>query len=271
MPTDRTVSNARFPTGTRRQMLTLELSRRTTVSPHLIRITAHGADLANFAYQGGDQCCRLFLPRPGQPHLRMPTLANNAWAAQYFLMPAAVRPRVRNYTVRAFRTDPFELDIDVVVHGDGPASTWARTAEIGSPLGIFDEGRMYRLRPGARWQLLVADESGLPAAVAVAEDTPPTVLTALYLETPPGDELDLDLGSHVAVTWIPRADPSTIPGRPALDTISALPTPDGPGSVFVAGERGLATGLRRALVSGGVPRSAISFFGYWQHGRATPG
>nr|WP_308204123.1 SIP domain-containing protein [Goodfellowiella coeruleoviolacea] len=41
---------------------------------------------------------------------------------------------------------------------------------------------------------------------------------------------------------------------------------------WVAGEAKLATGLRRHLVNDrGVPKSDIAFFGYWRHGRSSPG
>jgi NADPH-dependent ferric siderophore reductase len=40
----------------------------------------------------------------------------------------------------------------------------------------------------------------------------------------------------------------------------------------VAGESALATGLRRHLVQDRqVPKSDITFFGYWRHGKTSPG
>lgn len=164
---------ARFGKENRRQMMSLTVVRRTQMSDHMVRVTVGGDALESFSYHGGDQCFRLFFPRPGQTELRMPTFANNGWAAQYFLMPKDVRPYVRNYTVRAFHPESNELDVDFVVHGDGPASVWAQQAEPGSPVGMFDEGRRYRPREDAEWQLLVADGSGLPAVLAIAEETPP--------------------------------------------------------------------------------------------------
>ncbi|HEY0188056.1 MAG TPA: siderophore-interacting protein [Cellulomonas sp.] len=262
----------RFLSGAPRQMMRLTLVRRRRLSPHLVRATIGGQELAGFVPLGGDQCFRLFFPRTGQTILRMPTLANNGWMAQYFLMSSSTRPHVRSYTVRAFRPEALELDVDFVVHGDGPASTWVQNAEPGSPVGLFDEGRMYQLREGAAWQLLVADESGLPAALAIAEETPTTVPTRLIVEVPSNDDaFDTELGEHVRVTWLPRRTTSVQPGHRALETTVAAPVPPGAGSVFVAGENALATGVRRGLVAAGVPKTAISFFGYWKHGRAAIG
>ena len=70
---------------------------------------------------------------------------------------------MRDYTPRRYDLDTLELDIDFVLHGDGPASTWAEQAKpgqflhIGGPRGsmivpdIFDS------------YLLIGDETALPA------------------------------------------------------------------------------------------------------------
>jgi NADPH-dependent ferric siderophore reductase len=263
---------ARFGKENRRQMMSLTVVRRTRMSEHLVRVTIGGDALDGFSYKGGDQCFRLFFPRPGQTELRMPTFANNGWAAQYFLMSKDVRPYVRNYTVRAFHPESNELDVDFVVHGDGPASVWAQQAEPGSPVGMFDEGRRYRPREEAEWQLLVADGSGLPAAFAIAEETPPSLPTRLIVEVPtPDDVLGTTFGPHVSATWLASSDgDGEVPGELARGAALATPPPSSPGTVFVAGENSLATGTRRGLVAAGVPKSAISFYGYWKVGRSSP-
>ncbi|WP_046728845.1 siderophore-interacting protein [Streptomyces humi] len=264
--------NARFPMGVRRRMLTVEVARREWLGPHLARVTLTGADLADFVHQGGDQCFRLFFPRPGQRELRMPTLANNGWYAQLLTMPGRVRPNVRNMTVRSFRADVPELDMDVAVHGDTPLSVWVRSVVAGSPAGVFDEGRGYRPPADAASQLLIADESALAAAVATAETTRATLPTRLLLEVPTSDDVqDLDLGEHVEVDWLPRDDPAVKPGELALRRVRELALPAAPVSVFVAGESALATGARRALVAAGVPKAAIDFTGYWKQGREPVG
>lgn len=255
----------------RRQMLALRVRQRRQLSAHFVRVTIGGDALAGFTYEGADQCFRLFFSRPGQRELQLPGLVDGSWAKQYFLMPDEVRPVVRNYTVRAYRPASHELDIDFIVHGTSPASTWALTAQIGSPVGMFDEGRRYWLREDATWQWLVADESALPAALAIAEETPTTMPTRLIAEIPSiEDALDVEAGPHVAVEWLPRTGQGTAPGELALRSALADAPPSGPGSVFVAGESAMSTGVRRGLIAAGVPKSAISFFGYWKRDSDTP-
>ncbi len=261
---------ARAGAPAHRSMITAAVVRTTPLSPHYTRVTIGGAQLAAFEYQGLDQLVRLFFPRPEQTELRMPTAAGNGWMAQTLLMPARTRPYVRNYTVRSFRADELELDIDFVVHGDGPASTWAVNAAPGDPVGLFDEGTMYQPHEAADWQLLVADESAVPAALAIAERTAGTIPTTAYLEVPSVEDI-VPVPEGVEVVWLPRTDPHAIPGRLALERARSIDIPLGRSTVFVAGESGLATGLRRQLVGRGIPKPGITFWGYWRHGRASLG
>lgn len=257
-----------------RRMIETRVLRTERLSESFLRVTVGGPELADFEHQGWDQCVRLFFPRPGQEGLRMPTSGGNGWIAQFYLMPARTRPHVRNYTVRALRRAEGEMDIDFVVHGDGPASTWAAAARPGDPVGLFDEGTMYAPDPSAEWQLLAADESGLPAAAAIAEATDPELNTRLLLEVPTEDDiLPLELGSTVSVSWFPRASRDLVPGALLLEEIRRARLPGhGRGSVLLVGESGFATGARRHLVNAmRVPKSEITFFGYWKHGRASLG
>ncbi|WZB77287.1 siderophore-interacting protein [Achromobacter insuavis] len=50
--------------------------------------------------------------------------------------PTARRAPRRATTPRRYDAAREELDIDFVLHGDGPASTWAEQAEAGQRLGI---------------------------------------------------------------------------------------------------------------------------------------
>ncbi len=258
---------------TRRRMVTATVTRTQRLSPHYLRVTIGGPELADFEHQGFDQCFRLFFARPDQENLRMPTFSNNGWVAQFFAMSAKTRPYVRNYTVRAFRSEELELDVDFVIHGDGPASSWALSVVPGDPVGLFDEGGMYRPEPDAQWQLVVADESGVPAALAIAESTPATLSTLLALEIPSSDDaLAVELGDHIRTRWCVREGPGVAPGARVLDALSEWDVPEGPGSVFIAGESRMATGLRRHFVNERqMSKSRITFFGYWRQGRGSPG
>lgn len=265
----------RLKAPTQRRMLRADVSRTERISPSFVTLTVQGPDLADFDPMGFDQGIRLFFRRDGQQELAMPTASHNGWLAQYLVMRPATRPWVRNYTVRAFRPDECELDIEFALHGDaGPASAFASRARAGDPVGLFAEGVGYLPTATAQSQLLVADESAVPAVLAILEQAPEDLVADAYLEVPTEDDIrPVTAPAGVTVHWLPRDDHAAIPGRLALETVTTswkLP-PDRRVYCWVAGESGLATGLRRHLVKEqDVPKTDVSFLGYWKHGKSSP-
>lgn len=178
----------RHKSPTRRRMHRAEVTRTERTSPSFVTLTIQGPDLADFDPMGFDQACRLFFRRDGQRELAMPTASHNGWLAQFMLMRPATRPWVRLYTVRAFRPEAREMDIEFVLHGDhadaGPASAFASHARPGDPVGLFPEGIGYLPTPTAQSQLLVGDESAVPALLSILEQSPPDLTGDAYLEVP---------------------------------------------------------------------------------------
>lgn len=254
-------------------MITLEVRRRTFPTPGFASVTLGGPAVRDLTVAGDDQAVRLFFPREGQGALRMPTASSEAWMAQVLLMPKSVRPYVRNLTVRRVRPADDEIDIEFALHGDAPMSSWARRAGPGDPAGIFDMGTMYRLPEHARGQLLVGDESALPAVLSILDGTPPSLPTEVYLEVAAAaDVRPVEVPAGVRVHWLSRDDEDLRPGTLALDAVRRATLPAGRFYTWVAGESRLATSVRRHLVNDrGVPKRDISFFGYWRLGRSSPG
>ncbi|MBY4129428.1 siderophore-interacting protein [Rhodococcus fascians] len=254
------------------------------ISPSFIRVTLGGDSLSDFRYMGYDHWFRMFLPQPGQDEPRIPSATSMLWYAQYLTFSKDTKPVVRNYTVSQYRAagqgthgDGAELDVDFVVHGtadghSGPASSWAARAVPGDRVAILDEGRIYTFDGQSNWQLLVGDESAAPAILGILRSSPQDVRVRAFIEVP--DEADIqkqDVPSGVDLQWIVRPNPLAKPGEAALAAVQKADLPDGIPVVYVAGEQGLATGLRRYLVNErSVPKSQICFTGYWKFGKAAP-
>jgi NADPH-dependent ferric siderophore reductase len=239
------------------------------LTPQLKRITIAADELRRFPWHGPDQWFRLFLPREGQQRPVLPTRADDWWP-QIVAMPAEIRPWVRNYTVRNLRPELGELDIDFVLHGDvGPASSWALRAEAGHWVGLLDQTAPYEPPAGTRWQLLVGDETALPAISAIVENLPDGTDAQVFVELPTADDrVSLSVPEGVRVTWLPRESSDVTIGSLAMDAVreATLGAP-GEGYAWVAGESGLIRQVRRHLVSRrGMPKSAVYFCGYWRIG-----
>ncbi|WP_151775379.1 siderophore-interacting protein [Streptomyces abyssomicinicus] len=262
------------------ELLTLHVLRRARISPNFARVTLGGGDIARFVPMGYDQWFRLVLPVAGGTLEAAPKKLDTLSYLRFLTVSSATRPVIRNYSVRAFRPDgpggP-ELDVDVVLHGSpedgtaGPASTWARTCEEGDPVGLLDEGTTFRLPEGVRRILLVADETGLPALVNTLASLPGDVVGHALVEIPDeADRQELGGPAGVEVTWLPRGGVggdgrgAGAVGALARQAACALPLPEEPAYCWAVGEQALATGVRRHWVAGGLPKTHVTFCGYWR-------
>lgn len=226
------------------------------LAERMARITLAGDEVAHFDYAGPDHLARVFFPVSAD--FRLPVTAD--WWPELQAMPAERRPVMRNYTVRRIDHARGELDIDFVLHGDsGPASAWACAAKPGDRIGVLSDGCGYR--PGdADWQLLIGDETAVPAISSILENlqTPAHVLLEV------GDKLDvLDLAAPA--TWLYRDGAR---GSQVLKALRGTTFPDGKPYVWVAGESKLATSVRRYLVNErSIGKEQIYFCGYWRANR----
>ena len=246
-----------------------EVIRVVELSPHLVRITIGAAEFADLSFLGSDHYLRLLLPRPGQAVPVLPT--SEAWWTEMQAMPAAIRPILRNYTVRAVRPESAELDIDFVRHGDvGPGSRFAGAARVGDRIGVIDQGVLHEIDRGAQDYLVIGDETALPAAAGVLADLGAGVRVQALLEIPSAsDTIDLPSAATLDVRYLVRSDPHARPGSVILASLRELRRPMGAPTAWIAGESRMATATRRHLVNAlGLPKSAICFHGYFRHGRA---
>jgi NADPH-dependent ferric siderophore reductase len=261
-------------------VLRLTVSHTEQVSPNFMRVTLGGDDLAKFTPMGWDQWFRLFLPQEPTLEPRLPTSAGARWWPQVLRMPAHERPHVRNYTVSHYRGDQRELDVDFVMHAAdhgkgtgspdaGVAAAWAASAEAGWPVGVLDQGIGWNPPAGPHRILAVGDETALPALAGIARSLATDARGTMIVEVPHHDDRrELGQPAGVDVQWIVRDDDADNPkpGQRARAAAAAVEFTDAPDAMYayVSGEQALATGLRRALVARGVPKSHITFCGYWR-------
>jgi NADPH-dependent ferric siderophore reductase len=205
------------------------VARTVRVTPHFVRLTFSGPDLAEFGYAGHDQRVKLLLPQPGRTLDDVPTGAD--WYLRWRELPDRVRPTMRTYTVRAFRPAEHELDVDFVVHGtDGGApgvlSSWADQARRGDEIGLLGpdrpgSGRLWGAEwappPGTGRVLVLGDETALPAITAILNEAPARLQISAYAEVPdPADAQGWDDLHATALTWLVRRRPGGEVPRGAL-------------------------------------------------------
>lgn len=178
----------------------------------------------------------------------------------------------RNFTVRAHAPRAATLDIDFFLHGDaGIAARWGLRATVGDTVGFAGPRLHWDPDPAAAWSLLAADETGLPALLAILETLPAGHRAIALAEVQDDrDRQDIETAAEVEWHWCPRGDAGPGTSTVLPDTLRGLELPDDPGQCWGGGEALVMRDVRRH-VAAHVPQatSSMRVLGYWKH-RTTP-
>ncbi len=238
------------------------VANRRLLSPGMLRLTFSGEELAEFKSTGiGDEYLRLFFPDEATGELVLPIIDEEGrWTYHEDKPPV----RCATYTVRRFDQGARELDIDFVVHDGGLACEWARKAEPGHRMVINNPRGLYEPPSDMRWQLLMADATGLPAVARLLEQTPPEVECRVILEVASrADEQSLPHHPAANVTWLHGSGNGVAPSRLA-EIFRAVPQPASPGYIWVAGEQKAVRAIRKHVRQDlKLPANRYKLVGYW--------
>jgi NADPH-dependent ferric siderophore reductase len=179
---------------------------------------------------------------------------------------------LRKYTARRQDAAAGELDIDFVLHGDGPAAAWAAAAAPGNALGVASAASLGEAAAG--WLLLVGDETAIPAIGRILAESAPTTRGLALLEVAgPEEQQPLTGPPGVEVRWLHRD--GVEPGLSPLlvDAVAAVQPPaEDDLFAWVAAESATVQAVRADLRSRwGLRRSQHHAIGYWRRGRVMSG
>ncbi|MBA5980173.1 MULTISPECIES: siderophore-interacting protein [Pseudomonas] len=234
----------------------LEVLRVVDLTPRMRRITLGGPELAGFISLGTDDHVKLLFPQNAEQAAALETMVLGAGKDN------GPMPEMRDYTPRRYDLEKLELDIDFVLHGDGPASTWAEQARpgqflhIGGPRGsmivpdIFDS------------YLLIGDETALPAIARRLESLAANRKALVVIEVENGAEQQvLESAAQVNVIWVLREG-----GKDnLLTTVRQLQVPKGNLYAWVATETKVSRQIRRVLLDEhGLNEQFVKAVGYWR-------
>ncbi|WP_144632439.1 siderophore-interacting protein [Bordetella genomosp. 13] len=242
----------------------LRVRRTMRLSPHMVRITLEGDDLDGFVSASFDDHVKLFFPATPDAAPVMPAFGPNGpqWPAD------APRPVTRDYTPRRHDPQAGELDIDFVLHGEGPAAAWAVQARAGQQLGVGGPRGSFVVPTEFDWHLLIGDEAALPAIARRLEELPATARAIAVIETRhTAARLALACAADLTLQWVHCAV-DTADGRTALErAVRRLQLPDGQGYAWAAGEYSAIRAIRKHLVEErGLDAASIRASSYWRQG-----
>jgi len=232
------------------------VTRVEQLTPRMVRVTFTGDDLGAFAWNGPAAHIKLAFPEEGQAEPPLP-------------QPDGPRStRMRTYTPRRFDPAVPELDVTFVLHGDGPASTWAAHTHAGQALLLAGPGPNYQIDPDADWFLLAGDDAALPAIETILDALPAEARVRAVLEVADArEERPLSTAAQLEITWLHRGAHPARAGAALEAAIRAMPFPAGDGRIYVGCEAAAMRRIRMHLLQErGLGPEMMVTRGYWKLG-----
>ena len=235
----------------------------TDITPKMRRIRLTG-DLTGFASPGhADHIKAFFFPAGVEPKV-VPIGERGAEFAP------GERPEMRDYTPRFWSVADGWIDLDFVLHGDGPASSWAAQVAIGQTLLIAGPRGSLVVPAAYDWYLLAGDETALPALGRRIEELPAGAKIIAIIEVDNlAEEQTFETKANLSLTYLYRD------GRPAgttsliLDAIKSAAFPAGDAYAYIAGESSMSKSVKAHLIeTRGFNPEYVKAAGYWLHGTA---
>lgn len=234
----------------------------STIAPRLVSVLVTGDDLDGFAEAAPTAHLKVFLPADGQAEPNLPEYTPDG--AVY--ADDGPPPTVRTYTPRRYDPAAKTLEIQFLLHGEGPASAWAQRARPGDKLAVAGPGGRFTLEPVADHWWLAADESAIPAVGTLLDALPETTTVDVHIEVDgPDDEIELAGPAKTTITWHHRRGHDAY-GAELNEAAKAAEIPAG-ARIWVACEASAMRDIRRYFTrERGLPLAQLVTRGYWRTG-----
>ncbi|NNA53262.1 siderophore-interacting protein [Pseudomonas lactis] len=231
----------------------LQVLRVVDITPRMRRVTLGGPELAGFISLGSDDHIKLLFPQNAQEQAALES-------PSFSIKGDGPQPAMRDYTPRRYDLSKGELDIDFVLHGDGPASTWAEQVQVGQHLYIGGPRGSMIVPDIFDSYLLIGDETAIPAIARRLEELPAGRKVLAVIEIADAAEQQvLVSAADVEVIWVLRGQDDL------LDVVRNLTLPSGTLYSFVATETKLSRQVRRVLLdTHKVNEEYLKAVGYWR-------
>ncbi|HVX47123.1 MAG TPA: siderophore-interacting protein [Mycobacteriales bacterium] len=247
--------------GRRRPPRRVTVASVRPLTPRLVSILLTGEDLAGFSTGDPTSHIKVFFPPEGGAEPILP-----AWGPDGPIRSAdGPRPVSRTYTPVRFDAASRTLEVQFLLHGDGPASRWAANAQVGDRIAVAGPGGRFDVTPDVPRWWIAGDESAIPAITTLLRELDPASTAEVHIEV--GDATDeLSITDHLGVTvhWHQRPAPDAF----GTELISAAL------EASVAGDTGIWVGceaasmrrIRRHFLDAGIDRRRLTTRGYWRQG-----
>lgn len=235
------------------------------VTPRVVNLRLHGEQLAGFEPGLPGAHIKLILPAPGTDRPALPLRYEDRRA---IFADGVVPPVLRTYTPLRFDASALELEVEMLIHGDGSASNWLQRANVGDEILVAGPRGGWDVPSDGDWYLVAADDTAIPAATQVLAALPEKPRIVAFEIADPGEEREV---SHAGPSpeWLLRGPNPQQAGSALEAHIRSLDLPSGRGYAWVACEAGAMRRIRRHLIDDrGIPAGQLVTRGYWKLGEA---
>lgn len=247
-----------YPVGIR----TTRVVSRTEVTPHMLRLTLAGPEVADLHSHACDDHVGVVFP------LEDGTRNDPTYNPDRLMLDwRAPAPPMRKYTIRRHDPATGELDLDIVLHPGGLASDWAVDLQPGEDVVLAGPPGSLAFPHTYRHYLFALDTTALPALARWLEEgdwiEERGVTVHAFVDFDQHEERDYPLTPRrgVTVEWLARTGGSRL-----ADTVAGLDLTGHAAEdvfLFAAGEAGDIKPLRRWSRQSGIDALIT---GYWKRG-----
>ena len=163
----------------------IKVTNISQLSPNMKRITFHSKDFIDF-----------------------PEDEDGGYVKLLFKQESSDNSFLRPYTIRSFRKNKLELDIDFSNHcgNQGYATKWASHAKIGDEILISGPGLKKSINDNSDWFFFVGDMTALPAIACYLERIPKSAKGYVVLEIiSKDDKIKLVKPKNIKIEWVVKS------------------------------------------------------------------
>ena len=235
----------------------------TDVTPMMRRIRLEG-DMSGFVSPGHADHIKAFFFADGTP-AELPPVGPNG--AQF---PPGTKREMRDYTPRYWSLEEGWIELDFVLHGDGPASGWAAATKLGDTLVIGGPRGSQVVPLAFDWYLLAGDETALPAIGRRIEELPQGAEVVAVIEVEnKAEEQHFDTRADLTLIYVHRNGAPAGTTNLLRDAIAEADFPPGEAYAYIAGEVNMARAVKAHLLEKrGFNPEWVKAAGYWHLGIA---
>jgi NADPH-dependent ferric siderophore reductase len=229
---------------------TLRVASKTYITPRMLRIVFQSSELVGFDSPSPDDHVKIFLPARGD-----------------------AAPVARDFTPRAWDLEAGTLTLDFALHENGPATDWAREAQVGHTLGIGGPRGSTIVPDDFDWYLLIGDATALPSIGRRVESLRAGVLVSVFALVADGEEQQrFATAASCTAQWLTSSENAQQDAAALCAALERFQAPAGDGFIWIAAEVSVARELYNYVVKTlQHPKQWVKAAGYWSLGQADGG